>query len=242
MFFQAFWEWVLAPPLRWVLALSAEWQLELCILLVVVFLWRPIIEHSFITVDEVRSWRKEKQRIREWYYYASMKERDLRADVSAIRRQADQQDLLARRLDQHSRAGLTGEVLRKAAMQRRAAAEALRNEAGRLERLWHAIEKERGGPGDKAGMRAKVLRLMRQLESTDQRAASNALAELNRIGSGFDWDSLVPSEMTPAQRRRLVQLLRLMAGTNSLGEALNAYASALQMLQDIDQEWEWMMA
>lgn len=239
---QAVWDWVLAPPLHWALGLPLEWKLELGALLFCAMFWRLIIEHYVISIEELRAWWAEKGRIGEWYAYARMPERNFRELLNAMRRRADRLDQLADRFDDRSHAGLVGRVLWNAAGHRRAQAEAQRNEAERLERLWQAIEKERGGPGDKAGMRKKVLRLMRRLDAADRRAAQNALDELNRIGAWFDWDSLAPSEMTAAQRSRLVQLLRLMAGTNSLGEARNAYTSALKALQDIDLEWEWLMA
>lgn len=82
----------------------------------------------------------------------------------------------------------------------------------------------------KAQLWLQVLQLMRLLESSDAEAAADALAELNGVTQWFDWQSLAPSEMSASQRARLVQLLRLMAGTNSVGEACNAYRRALRML------------
>lgn len=84
-----------------------------------------------------------------------------------------------------------------------------------------------------------VPRLMRLLDSPDGDAAIDALGVLNRIRVSFDWETLAPAEMAGAQRVRFVQLLRLMSGTNSVGEARNAYRSALRMLEQNNWKWRW---
>lgn len=88
----------------------------------------------------------------------------------------------------------------------------------------------------------QVLQLMRLLQSSDGEAAADALAELNGVTQWFDWQSLAPREMPASQRTRLVQVLRLMAGTNSIGEACNAYRTALRMLEQNQCAWQWEAA
>ena len=83
---------------------------------------------------------------------------------------------------------------------------------------------------------------MRGLHSTDPRAAQSALVELNGIRSWFDWQSFAPKTMAPAQKKRFVQVLLLMAGTNSLGEARSAYRVAFEMLRQNDAGWQWEAA
>jgi hypothetical protein len=88
----------------------------------------------------------------------------------------------------------------------------------------------------------QVLQLMRRLDADDPKSASAALADLNGIQSWFDWGTLVPKDMASARRSRLIQCLRLMAGTSSVGEARNAYRSALRMMQQSDAGWQWEAA
>ncbi len=100
-------------------------------------------------------------------------------------------------------------------------------------------ERQRDG---RARLWLQVLQLMRLLESRDAEMAAQALAELNGIASWFDWQTLAPPEMPAPRRARLVQLLKLMAGTNSVGEACNAYRGALRMLRQIECAWQWEAA
>jgi hypothetical protein len=88
----------------------------------------------------------------------------------------------------------------------------------------------------------QVLQLMRRLDSDETELASAALADLNGIQSWFDWSTLVPKEMAGALRARLIQCLRLMASTSSVGEARNAYRSALRMMQQGEAAWQWEAA
>jgi hypothetical protein len=236
----AIWDFVIAPPINWLLSLSLEWRIELGALLVCTFFCIPIIENLAIGRERSGEWWTERKRRREWYYYADMELSDFRALLGSMRRLAERQVRLAERLEGRGSRGFLGEILRLAAGRRQKRAEALDAEADRLERLWKAIEKERGSQGDSVATRAKVLGLMRRLDSLDDRAANGALGELKRIGNWFDWEGLAPKEMAPPQRERLVKLLRLMAGTTSLDEARNAYQTALRMLQERnwDRQWE----
>jgi hypothetical protein len=110
---------------------------------------------------------------------------------------------------------------------------------GRIVRPGSADYRDADG---RAKLWLQVLQLMRRLDSDDPELASVALAELNGIQSWFDWGTLVPKEMAGAQRARLVQCLRLMASTTSVGEARNAYRSALRMMQQNDAAWQWEAA
>jgi hypothetical protein len=231
---------VFASPLNWLLALSLEWKIELATLLVLAFFYVPITENLVVRRELSGEWWTERKRLREWYYYGGMEPAEFRAHVTSIRKEADKQVRLAERLEGRGSGGFQRQVLRKAAWRRQMRAQALHDEADRLERLWKAIEKERDSPGDSVAMRGRVLGLMRRLESHDDRAADGALAELKRIGNWFNWETLAPKEMSQQQRERLVKLLRLMAGTASVDEARSAYRNALHMLDqnNWDRLWE----
>lgn len=239
---QGVWDWILAPPLHWAVSLSLEWKLELGVVLFVGAFWAFVIEYWFIGREQFSAWWAERLRIREWYYYARKREREVRAILASLRRRADKQEELAERLQTRSDGCFTGPLMWRASARRRRRAQALRDQADRLERLWSAIEQERGGPGGKAGMQARILRLMSRLGSGDDSAAANALAELNRVSGWFDWETLAPTEMTDAQRTRLVQLLQTMADSTRVGEARNAYDRALRMLKQENLEWQWEFA
>jgi hypothetical protein len=112
-----------------------------------------------------------------------------------------------------------------------------REEEERLRR--EQDERRRKTNDDHPGMRGKVLALMRKLESGNDWAAAGALSELNGIRASFDWESLAPVGIAPAQRKRLVNILMLMAGTTSLGEARNALRSARVILEQNHCDWQW---
>jgi len=78
--------------------------------------------------------------------------------------------------------------------------------------------------------------------SLSDRTARQALAELNRNGNWFDWESLAPDEMAPSLRDRLTKVLRLMAGTTNLDEARSAYQKALRVLEDNGWGDHWGLA
>jgi hypothetical protein len=231
------WHWILAPPYHWALSLPTEWQIELGGALFVLIFHRRIIEQSVIGREAVADWSAERKYQHEWYHYGGMPEADFHRHVDSLQRRADNEDRLAERLEERGYRGFAASILRQGAVRRRARAEQYRDEAARLTRLRAAVEKETNGPGNKRRMRKKVLDLMHRLD--DPLAATNVLAELNRLGNWFDWESLAPDEMPSWQRTRLVQLLRLMAGTTSIGEAVSAYHKARQLLQEGSWEWQW---
>jgi|HubBroStandDraft_3_1064219.scaffolds.fasta_scaffold00850_3 hypothetical protein len=232
-------DWLLAPPLHWLLSLSLEWQLELAIFAIATVFFFPIAENLFIGRELGGEWWAERRRVREWYYYGSMEAREFRRVVNALRREADKQDRLAERLEGRGGGAFQSQILQRAASRRHDRAQALDDEADRLEALWQAIEKERENPSDSGAARAEVLALMRRLDSYNDRDAQRALAELRRFGNRFAWDSLAPKEFTAPQRERLVKLLRLMAGTSSLDEARNAYRNALRLMEQDGCDWQW---
>ena len=125
------------------------------------------------------------------------------------------------------------------ALRRQMQAQEFDDEADRLESLWKEIEKERQNAADGPATRAKVIRLMRRLDSSDDRAARGALAELKQMGNWFKWESLAPGDMTATLREKLTKMLRLMAGTPSLDEARNAYHGAVRMLQENGWSRHW---
>jgi hypothetical protein len=233
------WDWVLAPPLHWALALSSEWQVELAIALFSLVFYRPLLVGFVIGRERIAEWWTERQRVQEWYAVAGMNEGNFRSFVASLRQRADKEERLAERLEYRTEGRFGGAILRSTAARRQERAESLRDEADRLDRLWQEIEKERANPSDGAATRAKVLRLMRRVGGLDERAAANALLELNRISGSFAWISLTPKAMAADQKTRVVQLLRLMSGTTSVGEARNAYDSAFRMLQENGWQRLW---
>ncbi len=237
LLFQEIWQWILAPPLHWAQSLSLEWQLELGGLLFAALFHRRIVEYSVISGQTAREWWAERRRLHEWYYYGSMNESEFLNRVDALRQDADHQERLAERLEEHGAQGFRGDILRGAAIRRQQQAERLREQARRLERLWKAIEKERSGPGNKIGMRKKVLGLTRDLVSGNR--AEEALAELNRIAGWFDWEILAPAGMSPPERELLVHWLTRMARAESVKEAWEAYDRAHRLLEQNNAEWEW---
>jgi hypothetical protein len=235
------WEWVFAPPFHWLGSLTLEWQFELGALLVFAVFSIPIIENLFIGRELSGEWWSERKRHREWFRIGSMEPREFKAVVTALRRKAEKETRLAERLQGRGVSALTSQILQRAVWRRQVRAEALHNEADRLEGLWGAIEKEREN-AERPETRIKVLQLMRRLLSADDRTASGALAELKRMGNWFSWESLAPKDMGPPEREKLTKVLRLMAGTSSLDEARNAYRSAVRMLQEGGWSRHWGMA
>lgn len=225
------WDWLLGPPLHWAMSLSFEWKLEAAAVLLLLLFGRRLLIGVLVVREEAAVWWGEKRRVREWYCYGAMAERDFRAIVDALRKRADRDAFLAERLafrvDGRRRAG----PMYAAAARRQARADAGREEADRLEELWREIEAERSRQKPEPSARIKVMRLMRRLLATENGQAAGALAELNRISSSFEWLVLTPKSMPDGQKTRLVQLLRLMSSTTQLGEARNAYASAQRMMQ-----------
>jgi hypothetical protein len=235
------WEWVLAPPLHWLGSLSIEWQFELGALLVLAVFSITIIENLFIGRELSGEWWSERKRHREWFRIGSMEPREFHAVVTSLRRKAEKETRLAERLQGRGVSALMSQILQRAVWRRQVRAEALHNEADRLEGLWRAIEKEREN-ADSAETRTVVLQLMRRLLSADDRTSSAALAELKRKGNSFSWESLAPRGMGPPEREKLTKVLRLMAGTSNVDEARNALRTALRMLQEGGWSRHWGIA
>jgi hypothetical protein len=239
LFFEKVWAWLVAPPLNWALSLSMEWRLEvIAAVLLVAFRYR-LFEYFVIGHERADELWRERQRVREWYRYARMSGAKFQAVLKALDRKADTQDRLADRLEDRAGGPYSTGILAEAASRRRRRAEALRSEIRRLRELWREIENQRSECERKPPRSGLVLSLMKQLDSVDEQEAANALAMLNRCRAWFDLESLAPAEMPVAECRRLTQLLMLMAGTSSLGEARNAYHSALKIMRKHDLEWLW---
>jgi hypothetical protein len=235
------WEWVLAPPLHWLGSLSIEWQFELGALLVFAVFSITIIENLFIGRELSGEWWSERKRHREWFRIGSMEPREFHAVVTSLRRKAEKETRLSERLQGRGVSALMSQILQRAVWRRQVRAEALHNEADRLEGLWRAIEKEREN-AERPETRNKALQLMRRLLSADAPTASGALSELKRMGNWFNWECLAPKDMGAPEREKLTKVLRLMAGTSNLDEARNAYRSAVRLLQEGGWSRHWGIA
>jgi hypothetical protein len=226
------WTWVIAPPVHWALTLSLELQLEFVTLLLIVTFYRPLLVAFVVGRERFCTWREEQQLLREWNFYASMTESAFRTRIDSLRRQADDHDNLAERLERRAEGKYRSGVTRTAATRHQMQAEAIRVEMERIENLWRQIEVARKKEEAEPPVRDKILRLMRRLAGLDEGAAAKALSELNRISSTFEWIGLSAKAMPNEKKTRLVQLLRLMSSTTSVGEARNAYMCAFNMMKE----------
>lgn len=240
-FFVWIWGELLSPPFHWVLSLSLEAKIELLLLPILVLFSDPIIENFFVGRELFSEWKQEEKRRREWYRVAAMEPEEFRDYTASFRQRAERQQRLAGRLVGRGGGPLATRILRRAAWRREQRARIEHNEADRLETLWRAVEKERE-KSNAHEARARVLQLMRRLTSPDERTARGAFAEIRRLSNSFDWESLVPGEMTQPHREKLMKLLRLMAGTTSLDEARSAYHNAVRMLNENGWSGRWEAA
>jgi hypothetical protein len=232
------WEWLLAPPLRWGMSLSLEWQIEIGLAVLCFKFRHALFEHAIIGREEVADWWADRIFSRDWYYFGSMDEAAFRGLLEAMRKRAYRQQSLADRLEARARGSLWSRLAWKAAARRRARANALFDEMSRLEELRAEIAKEKKD-SERTETQRTVLKLMRMLDSDNSANAAKALSELRRVGNSFDWSRLAPPEMSEKQTERLLQFLRLMVGTTSVGEARNAYRSALMLLQQNGWQSHW---
>jgi hypothetical protein len=120
--------------------------------------------------------------------------------------------------------------LRKRARKHMAGMHAINAETQRLSELKARIEAERNKQ-TVAINPIRIRKLMAALTSESEALAVSALMELNRIATQIDWETFVPAGATPAVRERTLNVLRRIAGNNSLGEARNAYTQYQQVLR-----------
>jgi hypothetical protein len=132
-------------------------------------------------------------------------------------------------------------LLRRRAQQYLDAAYAMHDEVVRLEQLWSEIETERREKQKNASAE-KIRGLVNQLDSAIEAVASRALAELNRLRASIDFGKLAPAELPEFARLQVINILRLMAGTNNLHEARNALAQLRRILKAHNVAWERMAA
>jgi len=136
-------------------------------------------------------------------------------------------------------------MLRKSAKSHTAKAGILSKEQDRLENLWLFTARRREEKREnenRSRARRQVLGLMHLLHATYEAYAQDALAELNKIRTSFDWDLLIPQSMPVTDRIRMHRLLQVMAGTSQLGEARNALVFVRHILEDHNFTWEKMAA
>jgi hypothetical protein len=136
-------------------------------------------------------------------------------------------------------------MLKKSAKTHIAKAQALSKEQDRLENLWLFTARRREEKREnenRTRARRQVLGLMHLLHATYEAYAQDALAELNKIRTSFDWDLLIPQSMPVTDRIRMHRLLQVMAGTSQLGEARNALVFVRHILEDHNFTWEKMAA
>jgi hypothetical protein len=120
--------------------------------------------------------------------------------------------------------------LRRQAQKHREKMHTINAESERLQDLKGQIDRERAKQSMRVGANG-VRRLMMSLMSASEDIAATALMELNRIAGQIDWEPFLPKGAAAAVRTRVLNILRRLAGTNSLGEARNAYTQYQQMAE-----------
>jgi hypothetical protein len=136
-------------------------------------------------------------------------------------------------------------ILRKSAKTHIVKAQSLSKEQDRLENLWLFTARRREEKREnenRTRARRQVLGLIHLLHATYEAYAQDALAELNKIRTSFDWDLLIPQSMPVTDRIRMHRLLQVMAGTSQLGEARNALVFVRHILEDHNFTWDKMAA
>jgi hypothetical protein len=118
--------------------------------------------------------------------------------------------------------------LRMSAQKLMADMHAIDHETARLLALKARIESERVRQVNATNV-IRIRQLMGSLLAADP-LAHTALAELNRIATEIDWSPFLEDIAGIAHvHERALNILRRMAGTNSLGEARNAFRTYQQM-------------
>jgi hypothetical protein len=76
----------------------------------------------------------------------------------------------------------------------------------------------------------KMWELMRWLEWADEAASRRALAQLNNLGRGFDFSKVIHVALPAVAQAQAIKCLRVMSGTNSLGESRAALMAARRII------------
>jgi hypothetical protein len=80
------------------------------------------------------------------------------------------------------------------------------------------------------------------LLGSDDETANRALLQLYVRGGWLKWEDMIPHELPPDVRARLLKICRVINGTLSLGEARAALAQARRVLKAHNIAWERMAA
>jgi hypothetical protein len=235
-------------PWQWFINLPFDWQFPLVGTLVLIICRKQVIIRMALARYLIGEWHADQSYEREWNHYARMDGRQFRDEMEKLQRKAESEGRYADVLEQRARQSRFKRVqipggadtLHEGAEKFRQKMQHLTGEVARLKKLRAEIEKQRDAQG--GGTRDRVIALMNRLHLTTEYAASDALAQLNRIAMSFDWDSLIPLRMPDATHKVMVKALRLMASTSSVEEARTAYGRILHMLEGHRMTWRDMAA
>jgi hypothetical protein len=234
----------LAVPLNWFTSLPLlDWQLPLLAMVLAVIFYRWIIVHTVMMQYVISDWVADQTYVREWNYYARMNAAEFRGAIEALEAKSKHEEEAADRLETRVRRGIRipggARSLYQEAQKRRAKSAKLFGEIERLKELRAEIEKQRAAQG---GGPKRVVGLMNRLTSGNRAEAEGALAELNQLGMGFDWDRLIPANLPEQARQMALKTLRLMASTSNVNEAQTAYGRVLKLLENHGMTWRNMAA
>ncbi|MBV8654072.1 MAG: hypothetical protein JO255_21615 [Alphaproteobacteria bacterium] len=247
------------PFILWLLAWAAGIIVVLALIAALVFgafvvlrrLWREwsAIGGYVLRQSALTAWLRAKEQMesnarqREWNAIARLSDETFAAIITRMRERAEMQSRLADiLLHEAGRANETrAAFLAERAATRRHKAEALNTEADRLETLRKEIV-EAKQTREQTDRKSRLRDLITGLGSNVDALAVTALAELNAMGSGIEWELLIPTNLPELVRARLAKILRHMAQTSSLGEARNARAQAEHILKTHDLSWERLVA
>ena len=208
-----------------------------------VIFYRKIIVNSVMAQYFISDWVADTSYVREWNHYARMNAAEFRGAIEALEAKSKNEEEFADRLETRARRGVRipggAHSLYQEAQRRRVKSAKLFEEIERLKELRAEIEKQRAAQG---GGAKRVVGLMNRLTSRDPAEAEDALAELNRLGMGFDWDRLIPANLPDQARQMALKTLRLMASTSNLNEAQTAYGRVLKLLENHGMTWRNMAA
>jgi hypothetical protein len=235
-----------SPP--WVSSLELWLVLGLAVLAVArlgrLIEWHAVISHTIRENTEraiayLATERDEARRRAEWMHYAKKTPQQLAAEARKRKAQIDRLADWAKTLfDQAERWEASWFHIPRHVAYLRARADfyadaghIAQNELIRLEALWGTIEAARAVQRRDDAI-ANALNLLHLLDSTNDAAASAALAKLYSLRNSIDWLDLVPGDLPLPVRAQAAKFLRVAAGTTSIGEA----RAALQKLKRLCKE------